>query len=73
VSLFQDLQDVHLRFRDNTSINDGRWSPIVVVWNGENGGEITLVTEGLIANKLEGYGSGRVLPEKLVHFFSLHS
>ena len=33
------------------------------MWDGENGGELKLITEGLIASKVDGYGSGRKLPE----------
>lgn len=62
VSLFHDLQDVYLPFREYATINDGQWHHVAVVWNGENGGELVLITEGLIASKTEGYGSGRSLP-----------
>ncbi|XP_077268738.1 sushi, von Willebrand factor type A, EGF and pentraxin domain-containing protein uif isoform X1 [Temnothorax americanus] len=62
VSLFHDLQDVYLPFREYATINDGQWHHVAVVWNGENGGELILITEGLIASKTEGYGSGRSLP-----------
>ncbi|KAF7987305.1 hypothetical protein HCN44_003067 [Aphidius gifuensis] len=62
VSLFNDLQDVYLPFREYATINDGQWHHVAVVWNGENGGELILITEGLIASKTEGYGSGRNLP-----------
>lgn len=61
ISLFHDLQDVYLPFREYATINDGQWHHVAVVWNGENGGELTLITEGLIASKTEGYGSGRSL------------
>ncbi|KAK7873875.1 hypothetical protein R5R35_005737 [Gryllus longicercus] len=63
VSLFSDLQDVYLGFREYATINDGQWHHIAVVWDGEKGGELTLITEGLIASKVEGYGGGRKLPE----------
>ncbi|XP_032681239.1 sushi, von Willebrand factor type A, EGF and pentraxin domain-containing protein 1 isoform X1 [Odontomachus brunneus] len=62
ISLFRDLPDVHLPFGEYATINDGQWHHIAVVWNGENGGELTLITEGLIAQKTKGYGSGRSLP-----------
>jgi hypothetical protein len=64
VSLFPDLQDVFLSFREYATINDGQWHHIAVVWDGEKGGELTLITEGLIASKVERYGSGRNLPQQ---------
>jgi len=64
ISLFEDLHDVYLGFREYATINDGQWHHIAVVWDGANGGSLTLITEGLIASKEEGYGSGRTLPEK---------
>lgn len=64
ISLFSDLQDVYLGFREYATINDGQWHHIAVVWDGEAGGLLTLITEGLIASKVEGYGSGRTLPNK---------
>lgn len=63
ISLFPDIQDVYLAFREYATMNDGQWHHIAIVWNGERGGELTLITEGLIASKVEGYGSGRVLPD----------
>ncbi|KAK6617037.1 hypothetical protein RUM44_005394 [Polyplax serrata] len=63
VSLFEDLQDVYMSFREYATINDGQWHHFAVVWDGEKGGELTLITEGLIASKIEGYGGGRTLPE----------
>ncbi|XP_069668601.1 uncharacterized protein uif isoform X2 [Periplaneta americana] len=63
VSLFPDLQDVFLSFREYATINDGQWHHIAVVWDGEKGGELTLITEGLIASKVESYGGGRKLPQ----------
>ncbi|XP_071439306.1 uncharacterized protein uif isoform X2 [Hetaerina americana] len=62
VSLFKDLQDVYLGFREYATINDGQWHHIAIVWNGETG-DLTLITEGLIASKVEGYGGGRKLPD----------
>lgn len=64
VSLFPDIQDVYLSYQDYTTINDGKWHHIAIVWDGSNGGEIKLITEGLIASRQEGYGGGRILPEK---------
>lgn len=63
VSIFPDLQDVYLSFKEYATINDGQWHHVAVVWDGEKGGELTLITEGLIASKIEGYGGGRTLPE----------
>lgn len=63
VSLFPDIQDVYLSYRDYTTVNDAQWHHIAIVWDGENGGELKLITEGLIASKVEGYGSGRKLPK----------
>lgn len=62
VSLFEDLQDAYLGFREYATINDGQWHHIAIVWDGDKGGELTLITEGLIASKVEGYGGGRKLP-----------
>lgn len=64
VSLFPDIQDVYLSYRDYTTINDAQWHHIAIVWDGENGGELKLITEGLIATKVDNYGSGRKLPEQ---------
>lgn len=61
VSLFSDLQDAFLSFREYATINDGQWHHIAVVWDGKTG-QLLLITEGLIASKAE-YGSGRQLPE----------
>ena len=61
VSLFADLQDAFLSFREYATINDGQWHHIAVVWDG-NTGQLMLITEGLIASKAE-YGGGRQLPE----------
>nr|XP_022919679.1 sushi, von Willebrand factor type A, EGF and pentraxin domain-containing protein 1 isoform X1 [Onthophagus taurus] len=63
VSLFPDIQDVYLSYRDYTTINDAQWHHIAIVWDGDNGGELKLITEGLIASKVEGYGGGRKLSE----------
>ncbi|XP_045468348.1 sushi, von Willebrand factor type A, EGF and pentraxin domain-containing protein 1 isoform X2 [Harmonia axyridis] len=63
VSLFPDIQDVYLSYRDYTTVNDAQWHHIAIVWDGENGGELKLITEGLIASKVEGYAAGRKLPE----------
>ncbi|CAG9863735.1 unnamed protein product [Phyllotreta striolata] len=63
ISIFPDLQDVYLSYRDYTTVNDAQWHHIAIVWDGENGGELKLITEGLIASKVKGYGSGRKLPE----------
>lgn len=61
VSLFSDLQDAFLSFREYATINDGNWHHIAVVWDGKTG-QLLLITEGLIASKTE-YGSGRELPD----------
>ncbi|KAH1029275.1 hypothetical protein HUJ05_002540 [Dendroctonus ponderosae] len=55
VSIFPDLQDVYLSYRDYTTINDAQWHHIAVVWDGENGGQLQLITEGLIASKCLAY------------------
>lgn len=60
VSLFSELQDVFLGFQEYATINDGQWHHVAIVWND---GVLTLVTEGLIASKVEGYGAGKTLPE----------
>ncbi|XP_072154980.1 uncharacterized protein uif isoform X2 [Bemisia tabaci] len=60
VSLFPEIQDVFLAFQEYATINDGQWHHIAIVWDQ---GTLTLVTEGLIASKHEGYGTGRQLPE----------
>ncbi|XP_050541159.1 sushi, von Willebrand factor type A, EGF and pentraxin domain-containing protein 1 [Daktulosphaira vitifoliae] len=60
VSVFSELQDVFLPFNEYTTINDGQWHHIAILWNQ---GTLTLITEGLIASKMEGYGTGRKLPE----------
>lgn len=64
VSLFSDIQDVYLSYRDYTTINDAQWHHIAIVWDGDNGGELKLITEGLIATKIDNYGGGRKLPEQ---------
>ncbi|XP_054265760.1 uncharacterized protein LOC128988471 [Macrosteles quadrilineatus] len=60
VSMFSDLPDVFLAFQEYATINDGSWHHVAVVWHQ---GTLTLITEGLIASKVESYGSGRQLPE----------
>ncbi|XP_073992974.1 sushi, von Willebrand factor type A, EGF and pentraxin domain-containing protein uif isoform X1 [Rhodnius prolixus] len=60
VSLFSELQDVFLGFQEYATINDGQWHHVAIVWHD---GVLTLVTEGLIASKVEGYGAGKTLPE----------
>lgn len=60
VSLFSDLQDAFLSFREYATLNDGQWHHIAMVWDGSTG-QLLLITEGLIASKTE-YGSGRRLP-----------
>ncbi|KAJ8978624.1 hypothetical protein NQ317_011256 [Molorchus minor] len=62
ISIFEDLQDVYLSYGDYTTINDAQWHHIAITWDGETG-ELKLITEGLIASKVEEYGSGRHLPE----------
>lgn len=62
VSLFRELPDAFLGFREYATVNDGQWHHVAVVWDGATG-TLTLITEGLIASKLEGYGGGRNLPE----------
>lgn len=61
VSFFDDLQDVFLPFKEYSTINDGQWHHIAVVWNGKTG-QLMLITEGFIASKAE-YGVNRVLPK----------
>lgn len=61
VSLFPDLQDAFLSFREYATINDGQWHHVAIVWNGKTG-QLMLITEGLIASKAE-YGIGRTLPK----------
>lgn len=60
VSIFPELQDVFLAFHEYATINDGNWHHVAIVWSE---GTLTLVTEGLIASKVEGYGTGKQLPE----------
>lgn len=60
VSLFPDLQDSFLSFREYTTINDGQWHHVAIVWDGKTG-QLHLITEGLIASKTE-YAGGRTLP-----------
>lgn len=61
ISLFSDLQDAFLSFREYATVNDGQWHHIAVVWDGKIG-QLMLITEGLIASKAE-YGGGRQLPQ----------
>lgn len=61
VSLFPDLQDAFLSFREYATVNDGQWHHVAVVWDGKTG-QLMLITEGLIASKAE-YGGGRQLPK----------
>ena len=60
VSIFPGIQDVFLAFQEYATINDGQWHHIAIVWHQ---GTLTLITEGLIASKIEGYGTGKKLPE----------
>jgi hypothetical protein len=59
VSLFPDIQDAFLSFREYATINDGQWHHVAVAWDGK-AGTLMLITEGLIASKAE-YGGGRRL------------
>lgn len=61
VSLFPDVQDAFLSFKEYTLINDGQWHHVAVVWNGKTG-QLMLITEGLIASKAE-YAMGKTLPQ----------
>lgn len=61
VSLFPDIQDAFLSFREYATINDGQWHHVAIVWNGKTG-QLMLITEGLIASKAE-YGIGKTLPQ----------
>lgn len=61
VSLFPDLQDAFLSFREYATVNDGQWHHIAIVWDGKIG-QLMLITEGLIASKAE-YGGGRKIPD----------
>lgn len=61
ISLFPDLQDAFLSFREYATVNDGQWHHIAIVWDGKIG-QLMLITEGLIASKAE-YGGGRILPD----------
>lgn len=61
VSLFPDLQDAFLSFREYATVNDGQWHHIALTWDSKLG-QLMLVTEGLIASKAD-YGGGRILPE----------
>lgn len=60
VSIFPEIQDVFLAFQEYATINDGQWHHVAIVWQQ---GVLTLITEGLIASKMEGYGAGKKLPE----------
>jgi len=62
VSLFKELPDAFLGFREYATVNDGQWHHIAVVWDGAVG-TLTLITEGLIASKVENYGAGRHLTD----------
>lgn len=61
ISLFPDIQDAFLSFKEFTLINDGQWHHLAVIWNGQTG-QLTLITEGFIASKAE-YGMGKTLPQ----------
>src|SRR5258705_13568210 len=61
VSIFPELSPVFLTFRDYAPINDGQWHHVAIVWNSKTA-SLTLVTEGLIAGKVEDYGLNRTLP-----------
>uniref|UniRef100_A0A1A9UCN5 Uncharacterized protein n=1 Tax=Glossina austeni TaxID=7395 RepID=A0A1A9UCN5_GLOAU len=63
VSLFADLPDAFLSFGEYTSVNDGQWHHVAIVWDGISG-QLQLITEGLIASKLE-YAQGRIMPKFL--------
>lgn len=61
VSLFSDLQDGFLSFREYATINDGQWHHIAIIWDGKTG-QLLLITEGLIASNTD-YAGGRHLPD----------
>ncbi|XP_058454733.1 uncharacterized protein LOC131432461 isoform X2 [Malaya genurostris] len=60
VSLFPEIQDAFLAFREYSTINDGQWHHVAIVWDSING-QLLLITEGLIAGRTE-YGAGKTFP-----------
>jgi len=62
VSLFPNLSEVYLSFREYAPVNDGQWHHVALIYDKING-SLTLVTDGLIAGKIDSYGVGFDLPE----------
>jgi len=70
VSLFDDEPEVYLSFKEYAPVNDGQWHHVTLMYEKTNS-TLTLVTDGLIAGKTEGYGAGRNVPELYVYLFIL--
>ncbi len=62
VDFFPDqVQKVFLQFPAYVPIANGQWHHIAVTWTGATG-TLTLVSDGLIADKREQYGMGLAVP-----------
>ena len=62
VSLFPEVPEIYLPFRDYAPVNDGQWHHVMLIYDKVNV-SLILVTDGLIAGKSDGYGQGHALPE----------
>lgn len=62
VSLFSDVPEVYLPFRDYAPVNDGQWHHVTLTYD-KNISALVLITDGLIAGKADGYGKGKEIPE----------
>ena len=55
-------QSVFLQFPAYVPIANGQWHHVAVTWSGADAGTLTLVSDGLIADKREMYGPDMTLP-----------
>lgn len=62
VSLFSGVPEVYLSFREYAPVNDGQWHHIALIYVKANG-SLILVTDGLIAGKVDNYGLDKNVPE----------
>eukprot|EP00096_Caligus_rogercresseyi_P005025 TRINITY_DN1980_c0_g2_i1.p1 TRINITY_DN1980_c0_g2~~TRINITY_DN1980_c0_g2_i1.p1 ORF type:complete len:2992 (-),score=731.35 TRINITY_DN1980_c0_g2_i1:531-9380(-) len=61
IHLFEDSPSVFLQFPAYVPIANGQWHHIAISWASSTG-TLTLISDGLIADKREDYGTGQVTP-----------
>ena len=61
-NLFDDEEAVFLQFLSYNPISDGQWHHVALTWSSVTG-EIVLIADGVIADRKEGYGMEKLLPD----------